>query len=253
VTSLRVLSLANNCIGSDGCSELSQALREPGIALRHLFLDGNAGLGDMGVVALAHALAMGKGGGLNLLSLAGCGIGDVGAKALGAMLATNTCLQHLSIRQNFIRDAGADLIFRGLQKNRGLTWIDMSRNLITAQGVRLVAVLLSRNALLRTLVLSDNQLDCTGAEYLAAGLQESKALREVSKASRPSTSLAWLSPLYQLILSGRVCSWTAQDAVLETLVSSKFCELLMPIRVYAFCALPGTQSVMGRFRPRWPA
>jgi len=76
--------------------------------LKRLYLSDNPSMGDDGCVALAAALSRpGACPSLEVLSLANCGVGDAGAKALASALRYHPTLKQLDLGRNHIGDAGA--------------------------------------------------------------------------------------------------------------------------------------------------
>ena len=82
-----------------------------------LDLADNHGIGCDGVRALAPLVASGA---VRALDLENCGVGEAGAVALGAALASPSCaLTHLCVSRNFIGAVGMDAIAVGLRRGPG--------------------------------------------------------------------------------------------------------------------------------------
>ncbi|KAJ1455746.1 hypothetical protein M885DRAFT_198911 [Pelagophyceae sp. CCMP2097] len=117
--------------------------------LEDLILDGNPDFCDGGCGAVAAALEPSDDNflvSLQSLSLRRCGVGDVGAVALGAALATrggHPRLTALNLGGNSIGDAGA---------------------------LALAGAVAARHTKIQTLILSNNKIGIRGAEALALGL-----------------------------------------------------------------------------------
>jgi len=76
--------------------------------LQRLYLGDNPSMGDEGCVALAAALSRpGACPNLEVLSLANCGVGDAGAKALASALRYHPTLKQLDLGRNRIGELGA--------------------------------------------------------------------------------------------------------------------------------------------------
>lgn len=79
-----------------------------------LELPDNPGVGSGGVVALAPLIASGA---IVSLNLENCGLGEAGAEALGAALASPHCaLESLNVARNFIGPRGAAAVAEGLAR-----------------------------------------------------------------------------------------------------------------------------------------
>jgi len=78
--------------------------------LTHLWLDGNAAMGDEGAAALAAALAEGRLPKLEQLDLNGTGMGDAGAAALAAALGGAPALEELVVGGNAFGEDAAEAL-----------------------------------------------------------------------------------------------------------------------------------------------
>lgn len=138
------------------------------------------GIGDLGSVALAHALVNHRH--LSKLSLRYNQIGSAGGKALGSALSCNSSLSQLDIEYNNLDDAAMQSIFTGLQKNDTLVHLNLSGNAeLGTEGARLLGRLLKTNNSLASLRLSkirDIAQDCV-AQKLARSLACHHSLQEL--------------------------------------------------------------------------
>jgi hypothetical protein len=111
--SLTHLDLSFNAIGPSGARALGRALATPGSRLRVLSLRINP-VGDDGAAALAPALLAG----LGELHLTRCRLGDAGARALGAALASEpggSRMTLLDCRSNDVTPRGARWLQAGVE------------------------------------------------------------------------------------------------------------------------------------------
>ena len=129
-TSLEVLNLDGNYIGSEGGITIGQGL-EKNTSLKKLILYQNY-IGDEGAIAIGNALE--KNISLQELNLGCNSIGDEGAIAIGNSLEKNTSLEDLSFRQNSIGNEGAIAIGKTLEKNTSLEVLNLRYNSIGDEG-----------------------------------------------------------------------------------------------------------------------
>eukprot|EP00746_Dinoflagellata_sp_MGD_P001957 gnl/MRDRNA2_/MRDRNA2_103743_c0_seq1.p1 gnl/MRDRNA2_/MRDRNA2_103743_c0~~gnl/MRDRNA2_/MRDRNA2_103743_c0_seq1.p1 ORF type:complete len:545 (+),score=100.69 gnl/MRDRNA2_/MRDRNA2_103743_c0_seq1:132-1766(+) len=119
---LKVLSLANNRIGSIGASCLARAL---------------CGKEWSRTFNGKRSLPFGPGKGLRQLCLAKNQIGPVGAKLLAqALSSTDDSLEELDLNENQVDDWGAGWIAMSLRNNNVLHRVDLRKNPINFEGVR---------------------------------------------------------------------------------------------------------------------
>ena len=195
---LEVLHVTNNEVGDAGAAAFAAALRKAGggSALRELHLRKNQ-IGDAGAAALGkllgeqrkepHGAGDGGGGGggsdaapaLRVLGLAGINIGDAGAAAVAAGLASNGRLVVLGLLQNEVGDAGAAALSAALRRpGSALSVLDVSRNVIGMDGVRALGELVAHpgGTALRELFATANAFTRAGNEVLADAVHRSATL-----------------------------------------------------------------------------
>jgi len=134
---LRVLHLGNNKVASNGAYLLADAL-DAFSALQELYLYHNEDLGDAGAQAFARKLSASapRRSSLRHLSLAVCGIGSLGGRALASALATNRSLVTLDLSCNAITAASTQAFGQALTCNNTLLTLNLAMNAISAEGVR---------------------------------------------------------------------------------------------------------------------
>lgn len=92
------------------------------------------GLGNVGVRAVAIALATPGRGVIRELALGSNGVGDAGAKAIAEMLEGTSQLRRLSLRENMISDDGARALAAALAVNSDLEELDIWGNQLSPAG-----------------------------------------------------------------------------------------------------------------------
>lgn len=140
-----------------------------------LRLHGEPGLGLGGAAALAAALTAPTCC-LTALELDVCTVGDAGATALAATLATNQSLERLSLRQCGISDAGAVALGVALSSNEVLSALLLCDNAVTDDGAAGLAAGILTSATLQHLSLAGNGLSDVGASLLASALEGRETL-----------------------------------------------------------------------------
>ena len=150
------LNVAGNAIGVAGVEKLAARVRKLQVrpALRVLHLGMNAGLGDEGVRAVCDWVGQegGIGASLEALSLAGCGVGDAGAKAVAGLLLREGKVPQLKV-------------------------VDLSLNAIGDEG----AIHLSEAVpALSSLLLRGNSIGNRGARVLALRLLDAPGLQRLN-------------------------------------------------------------------------
>jgi len=96
-------------------------------------------LGDLGVHAVAAAIARPQHSFIGELSLGKNNIGDDGAIALAALLKAGYAIRRLSLRDNTIGDAGAHALAEALAVNTTLEELDLWGNELTSSGKTVMA------------------------------------------------------------------------------------------------------------------
>ncbi len=168
---------AANCLGSEGARVLAQALGESRVC--GLSLRGHA-IFAQGGAALAEAL---RGNArLRELDLARNSLGDAGAEALAAVLASHDCvLERLCLSQNALGRRGCNAIAAALEVNTLLVALDVRDNALGREGGLRIARMLGTNRTLRALDVTRCKLgdtaSCTIADALA---QPEAALRSLA-------------------------------------------------------------------------
>jgi hypothetical protein len=174
---LTLLDMYQNRIGPAGAAALAAAL--PRLSRLTTLQLSSTRIGTEGVAALAPVLPAT----LRVLELAGCGMGDAGAAALGAALPGLPALTHLEISANGLTFAGLRALLPGLPETLQELLLDGNR--FGPAGAREVAALLLR---LRTLpmlpalqVLSLNgcHIGDEGVQVLAPSLRGHPELTEL--------------------------------------------------------------------------
>eukprot|EP00300_Choanocystis_sp_HF-7_P028025 c33375_g1_i1.p1 GENE.c33375_g1_i1~~c33375_g1_i1.p1 ORF type:complete len:284 (-),score=89.70 c33375_g1_i1:5-808(-) len=117
-------------------------------ALKHLNLIDQQ-ISDDVAEALAEGLRS-KRNTLKVLNLGGNRIGDVGAKALGNALRTNTSLTYLELTRNNISTEGAKAIAQALHSNKSLNELGLGGNAIGDAGAAAFIEALNANETLKT-------------------------------------------------------------------------------------------------------
>ncbi|GAM26209.1 hypothetical protein SAMD00019534_093840 [Acytostelium subglobosum LB1] len=124
---LLYLKLDNNPISDDGVAHLAQALSQPDIVLKSLYLS-DCRISDRGALALAEALKSNK----SLVTVhinSNRAIGNDGASSIATALEHNTTLRNLSMFQCSIGDEGATRMLACLD-NTGVLNLNLKCNQI---------------------------------------------------------------------------------------------------------------------------
>ena len=98
-----------------------------------------------------------------------------GASIIASVLSTDTHLQILSLRNNFICDSGVQYLAHALNENTHLQRLDLNGNAITDTGARLLADMLKINRSLLKLTLSFNRITNEGLGFLSDTLSYSNS------------------------------------------------------------------------------
>lgn len=171
------LLASGHAIGEAGAAAVGRLLAQHS-ALRRLAI-GDASFGDVG----AEALLLGLGAApcqLEALQLDFKGLGEPGARAVGALLCRAATLRELTLARNPLRHLGVEALGEGLCAATALETLDLSESLLDAGGVEALGRAASAGGLqaLRALLLSRNTaLTDDGARALAALLPALPALR----------------------------------------------------------------------------
>ncbi|MEW5309899.1 MAG: hypothetical protein WDW38_001744 [Sanguina aurantia] len=143
-------------------------------SLTHLVLSGTS-IGDEGASLLAGALES-ESSRLLLLDVTRCGLREIGASALGRMLAATRSLQVLSAGWNMLGSRGGKVIALGLAQCDSLTHCHLPWAGLSDLGASHVARALSSAPSLRVLDLSGNNLSDGSAIVLVSSLRLNPAL-----------------------------------------------------------------------------
>ena len=126
------LLASGHAIGEAGAAAVGRLLAQHH-ALRRLAI-GDASFGDCGAEALL--LGMGEAPcGLEALQLDFKGLGEPGARAVGALLCRAATLRELTLARNPLRDCGLDALGEGLRAAAALETLDLSETQVEASGV----------------------------------------------------------------------------------------------------------------------
>ena len=126
-TSLKVLSLHNNNIGTKGAKHLADILKKNN-TLEVLGLNSNH-IGNTGAKFIADMLAVNKT--LQVIELDKNNIGDKGALSIATSLFLNTGIQGIFLRYNKIGDAGAEKLADALITNHSIKILNLDDNNIS--------------------------------------------------------------------------------------------------------------------------
>ncbi|CAL8249023.1 unnamed protein product [Merluccius merluccius] len=113
------------------------------------------------------------------LSLAHRGLGPQGTKALAVPLVTNTSIQKLNMRDNWMEGMGGAAMAEMLKENCYITEVDLSDNRLAERGARAVGAMLRENTTLVGLALSGNLLGERGAQHLGSALVANTKLQNL--------------------------------------------------------------------------
>ncbi len=135
-------------------------------------------LGSKGVAAICRALSDSRS--ISKLVLDGNTFGDLGARALGETLLSQTkSLSELNIMDNGISEAGAADLAKALSHNRSLKLLNLSYNCINGAGGSALLDAIPADHPLAELCVSNCDLGDQGAEALARFVQRSGSLRKI--------------------------------------------------------------------------
>lgn len=163
-TSLTMLSLASNLLGSEGFQSLTKLSCHSSI--RDLDLRSNTlswrGLGK----------CFGSNRCLSSLNLSRNILTSIGAKEIAIVLKDNRTLTKLDISNNFIGSDGAKSLSDALVGNRTLKHLDLSSNDLGSEGSCAIALALKSNSTLTFLSVKENMLGPDGAKAFGKFLSE---------------------------------------------------------------------------------
>jgi len=126
-------------------------------------------IGAPSAIALVGALADTK---IEGISMERCDIGDEGAAAFAAHLASpNSQLKDLYLSANNISHVGVVKIAKALETNTLLHSLDMQRNSVRNKGARALAEMIQKNKVLESLWLDAAGIDHRGMQTLAEAAQ----------------------------------------------------------------------------------
>lgn len=183
------LDLESNLIGNVGVGALAKALAS-GALSRLVSLDlRNNNIGDQGARDISAALRTGQCPALSTLDLAGNAIGPEGAVALASAVVCGRCpIRSLSLAWNNLADSGArgfaETIQSGGQGSSSLEVLNMGNNSIGDDGVRALARALESAVPFARLV----SVDLTGNDYTDSGIEALARARSVSSSDSKSSS-----------------------------------------------------------------
>ena len=176
--SARSLRACDIGLDAQGIGVLIESLR-PGRKLRALALSQNPAVGDGGWAQIVRRV-FSPHLPLRALILQANAIGELGARALGELLASTRTLQELDLLGNLLQNTGAVLLADGLRANGSLRILNLRSNRIGDTGAERLGLTLRTNRALRTLLLSWNRIGDRGAAALADGLHANSDLRELN-------------------------------------------------------------------------
>jgi len=144
---LQTLHLGNNELTANSVKLLVESL-PAFVGLEELMLYHNPEIGQQGGQAIARLLSTNNLVGLpklRRLSVAICGLGDVGCRAVASTLRTNDRLTALDLSGNHITDNAATMLADALRSNRTLQTLGLGMNFLTSIGLRHFMDALSTN------------------------------------------------------------------------------------------------------------
>jgi Ran GTPase-activating protein (RanGAP) involved in mRNA processing and transport len=192
----------NDCgCGAAGAVLLAEALKTND-TLAALNLDGNTGIGTLGVQSLAAMLSMNCT--IRALDLSNCRLDDAGAAALAGSLAGNrsTALVELRLCASRIMDDGVIALMMMLHLNATLIELDIERAVFGAGGLRAIGDMLLHNRTLKRL-------------HAKSGLKHGiKNVAECIALIKPNTTLTYLSLNTRKQDQLLIAAWTARNATI---------------------------------------
>jgi Ran GTPase-activating protein (RanGAP) involved in mRNA processing and transport len=150
---LRKLSMALNCLESEGVRILAQTLMESSKRVDHLILGSNW-LGPAGIAALSSVFIHVPR--LRILDLSRNRLGEIGARTLATCIFNCKNLESLNLKENQIK-AGISALMPSLVSLPKLRKLNLSLNMLKEEGAQIVAEHLS-SMNLNILIISQNAL-----------------------------------------------------------------------------------------------
>ncbi len=186
-TCLRTLALGPNQIGAAGATSLAECMLNHNYSLRHLCLDHNQ-IGPEGSRQIIRSVGdffFRNYGHLECLTLAGVGVDDSCAEALGDCLYMNRRLLSLDLSDNNIGDCGATAIASGIKSNSTLRRLDLRGNYIRTCGGELLAEALASNRALQIVRIDCNRILDEAAFCLLDAFEKCPSLSSLTVSGNP--------------------------------------------------------------------
>lgn len=163
------LNLHSNMLDSQASNMLAAKLSQKECRLRHLILDGNSMIKDLGASTIALSLHTNVF--LEILSLRSCSISKDGAESLAIALCNNKHLKGLILDGNVeIHNEGTECMAQGVKGNSSLELLDMSSCSVGDSGCSALASSLMGNKTLTSLLLRKNEISTGGVLALSHAL-----------------------------------------------------------------------------------
>eukprot|EP00899_Mesostigma_viride_P009368 jgi/Mesvir1/18432/Mv14298-RA.1 len=185
-SALTSIQLSYNRLGDAAARSLSKLVAAEDCPLRFLRLIG-CEIGDVGAVALAHALTINLRCQLRELNLCNNNdIGNLGANAFASALRVNPTLRLLDLGDSGIGNAGAVALAGALGHNRSLISLSLRQTMIADEGASALSAALLVNGTLTSLDLAGCSIGDAGAmSFLPALEREGCCLRDLNLAYNP--------------------------------------------------------------------
>ncbi len=162
--------------------------------------------------------------------------GDMGAKAVAAILEANSTIQIIKLSKNDIGGEGAKVIAGVLKHNKTVTHIDLSNNRIGTEGAKAIANTLKENTSLESINLGGNNIRNNGAKAIGKALKKNTSLQTVDLeaseigdegATTIAEALEGNHSIQTLRLSGNPIGTAGTKAIAEALKKNKSLQTLM--------------------------
>ena len=173
---MRVLDLTRNKLDGSACDLLAKAV--PSMSSLEVLWLGDNPIGSGGAVEVTKALC---GSGVKLLFLDNTGIGEPDCEALCELLKSSHSLQRLYIGQNNLSSESVASIITGLSHNSSLRTLIISNSHFSMANVDSLASVLKDHSkcTLTGLCLQDCHISSEGAVKLAAALCKNSTLKHL--------------------------------------------------------------------------